>query len=409
MSGWVLVSTGLMKPTIKILSIVEATTINAVAKNVLGFHRSARELNQASDFPAIEGRVVTFERQRDDAKPPNEFVTVMRELGFEIDVIPERRRFDLSVLPALRKAVEQYNPDVVVTNSVKSHFLLWRSHLSRKFPWIAFHHGYTTTDRKMRLYNRIDRWSLPAADRLITVCHAFARELASSTGVPLENISVLHNSIRPQPPASEADAQSIRSKLGIADNERVILSVGRLSKEKAHIDLLAAFKRLRETNPEINCKLIIAGDGPERARLEAAAESFGLKERIVFTGQVRNVQTFYAAADVFALPSHSEGSPNVLLEAMAAQLPIVATAVGGVPEIVEDNVSALLVPSNDSPALAVTISRLLTDSELARRLTTNASALVITKHSPEQYVRSLVEIYQAVIDQRIPKNSLSGA
>ena len=390
--------------TIKILSIVEATTINAVAKNVLEFHRSARELNQASDFPAIEGRLVTFERRPDDAQPANEFVTGTRELGFEIDVIPERRRFDLSVLPALRNAVEQCNPDIVVTNSVKSHFLLWRSHLSRKFPWVAFHHGYTTTDRKMRLYNRIDRWSLPAADRLVTVCHAFARELASSTGVPLENISVQHNSIRLQPPESKADAQSIRSKLGIADNERVILSVGRLSKEKAHIDLLAAFKRLRETNPEINCKLIIVGDGPERARLEAAAESFGLKERIVFTGQVRNVETFYAAADVFVLPSHSEGSPNVLLEAMAARLPIVATAVGGVPEIVEDNVSALLVPANDPPALAAAIARLLADSDLARQLTSNALALVVTRHSPEQYVRSLVTIYRDVIDRRTKKS-----
>src|SRR5437870_6875882 len=252
-----------MKPTIKILSIVEATTINAVAKNVLEFHRSAREINQASDFPAIEGRLVTFGRRPDDAQSPNEFVTSTHELGFEIDVIPERRRFDLSVLPALRNAVEQHNPNVVITHSVKSHFLLWRSHLSRKFPWIAFHHGYTTTDRKMRLYNRIDRWSLPVADRLVTVCYAFARELARSTGVPLEKISVQHNSIRPQPPATEEDVQALRSKLGIADNERVILSVGRLSKEKAHIDLLAAFKRLRETNPEINCKLIIAGDGPE--------------------------------------------------------------------------------------------------------------------------------------------------
>lgn len=396
-----------MPSTIKILSIVEATTINAIAKSVLEFHRSARELNQASDFPAIEGRVVTFERQRDNAQPPNEFTAATRELGLEIDAIPERRRFDLKVIPALRNAVEQYNPNIVVTHSVKSHFLLWRSHLSQKFPWVAFHHGYTTTDRKMRLYNRIDRWSLPAADRLVTVCRAFARELASSTGVPLENISVQHNSIRPRPRASAEDTKALRTKLGIASDQRILLCVGRLSKEKAHIDLLAAFKRLLETSPKMNCMLIIAGDGPERGRLEAAAESFGLKESVILAGQVRNVQTLYAASDVFALPSHSEGSPNVLLEAMAANLPIVATDVGGVPEIAENNESALLVPAHDSPALAAAIAHLLTDSELARRLTTNASALVITKHSPEQYVRSLVEIYCNAIDQRTAKKPFS--
>jgi glycosyltransferase involved in cell wall biosynthesis len=288
----------------------------------------------------------------------------------------------------------------VVSHSVKSHFVLWRSRVWQKYPWVAFHHGYTTTDRKMRVYNRVDRWSLPAADRLITVCHAFAQELASGTGVPLENISVLHNSIRPQPPATAAEVQELRSRFGIANDERIVLAVGRLSKEKAHIDLLAAFNRLRETNPEINCKLIIVGEGPERGRLEAAAESFSRKANVIFAGQVSDVRPFYAAADVLALPSYSEGSPNVLLEAMAAEIPVVATRVGGVPEIVEDNVSALLVAANDSSSMAAAIARVLTDNALAQTLTANAATLVATRYAPENHVRSLMHIYREVIDRR---------
>src|SRR5207237_6913302 len=116
--------------------------------------------------------------------------------------------------------------------------------------------------------------------------------------------------------------------------------------------------------------------------------------------QLSDVQPFYAAADVLVLPSHSEGSPNVLLEAMAAALPIVATSVGGVPEMVESNESALLVPSNDSPALAAGITRLLTDTKLGHRLATNASALVASRYSPEEYVQSMAEIYLEVINQR---------
>jgi glycosyltransferase involved in cell wall biosynthesis len=176
--------------------------------------------------------------------------------------------------------------------------------------------------------------------------------------------------------------------------------VGRLSREKAHIDLLEAFKRLSESNPEISSKLIIVGDGPERARLETAAKSLGCKERVIFAGHVSDVRTFYVTADVFVLPSHSEGSPNVLLEAMAANLPIVATAVGGVPEMVENNESALLVPPNDPPSIAGAIARLLTDEELVLRLTTNAATLVDTRYTPENYVRSVVEIYRGVIDVR---------
>jgi glycosyltransferase involved in cell wall biosynthesis len=112
------------------------------------------------------------------------------------------------------------------------------------------------------------------------------------------------------------------------------------------------------------------------------------------------VLLFYAAADAFALPSHSEGSPNVLLEAMAASLPIAATRVGGVPEIVENNESALLVPVNDPDAMAAALVRILSDQNLAERLTTNSAALVANQFTPEKYVRALVEIYREVIDRR---------
>jgi glycosyltransferase involved in cell wall biosynthesis len=384
--------------SIKLLTIVEATTINAVAKTVLEFYRSARELSQsAAGFPLIDGCVVTFDRRRDDTASPNEFVAAARAQELDVEIIPERRRFDMSVIPALRRIVESRGSDLIITNSVKSHFLLWRSGLWRKHPWIAFHHGYTDTDRKMRLYNRLDRWSLPHADRVVTVCRAFAQELAKSTGVSMDKISVQHNSIRRQPPASEADVNVLRTRLGIGETEKVVLAVGRLSREKGHHDLIQGFKRLRETNPALSVKLVIVGDGPERSRLETAVESFGVKGLVVFAGHVSDVQPFYGLADVFALPSHSEGSPNVLLEAMAANVPIVATAVGGVPEIVSHNESALLVPSNDPPALALAITRMTTDRELARRLTANATSLVASRFAPEHWARSLIELYAGVL------------
>jgi glycosyltransferase involved in cell wall biosynthesis len=388
------------RSTLKILSIVEAASINAVAKNVLEFHRSAREMAPLMDFPNVEACLATFARRQDVTQSPNEFVRAARELQLEVEIISERRRFDLSVLPALRNIVERQRPDVVVSHSVKSHFLVWRSQLWRNCPWIAFHHGYTTTDRKMRIYNHLDRWSLPSADRVVTVCHAFARELATNTGVPIAKIAVQHNSIRPRPLASPADAQALRSKLGIAPDESVLLAAGRLSKEKAHLDLLAAFARLRETNRDLKYKLVIVGDGPERGTLEAAARSNGINDDVIFTGQENDVQPFYAAADVFVLPSHSEGSPNVLLEAMAANVPIVATDVGGVPEIVENNESAVLIPANDPNAMAGAIARVLNDPDFAGRLTTKSAALVTSLYTPAEYVRSLVEIFQGTINAR---------
>lgn len=388
---------------IKILAIVEATTVNALAKNVLEFQRVASELEQqSSDFPGIELSLVTFDRASSgsEARSDNEFVSAARELGVEIDIVQERRRFDLNVISALRQIVAQRVPDIVVTHSVKSHFLVLRSRLWRAFPWVAFHHGYTSTDRKMRLYNQFDRWSLPKADRVITVCEAFAQDLARTKGVARARVSVKHNSIRPQSSSVAEEARALREQLRIADDERIVLAVGRLSREKAHADLIEACNHLRATHPDLKAKFVIVGEGPERDNLEALAASLGISDRIIFTGHESDVRPYYEFADVLANSSHSEGSPYVLLEAMSIGLPIVATAVGGVPEMLKDEDSALLVPARNRQAMAAAIARLLSDEQLAKTLSKNATGLVATRFSPEAYVRSLTEIYREVIRGR---------
>ncbi|HYJ86882.1 MAG TPA: glycosyltransferase family 4 protein [Pyrinomonadaceae bacterium] len=390
---------------LKILAVVEATTVNAVAKNMLDFHRAARDLMQKDpDLMTIETSLVTFVRPNRKAHSDNEFVKAARELGLEISVIPERFRFDTSVIPALRNIVLRGAPDIVITHQVKSHLLMKLSRLSQLYAWVAFHHGYTTTDRKMRAYNLLNRWSLPAADGVVTVCEAFARDLALA-GVPRKRIHVQHNSIRPEPVASLEESKLLRQRLGIGDKEALVLTVGRLSREKAQMDLLVAFNQMLTIDSETPAKLVIVGEGLERGRLEAAATSLGLRNRVMFTGEVSNVQPYYGAADVFVLPSHSEGSPYVLLEAMSAKVPIVATVVGGVPEMVKDEESALLVPSCNPRALASAIARVLHDPELAVRLTENAYRLVTTSYAPQTQIRSLLKLYLSLLRSQAGDNS----
>ena len=385
----------------KVVSLIEASTVNAVAKGAIEYVCTSRQLaEQSAEAPRVEGSFITYDRRLDHRETPNEFVLASRAAEIEIDVIPERRRFDLGVIPKLRALIEQRQPDLVVSHSVKSHFVMWRSGLAKKFPWLALHHGYTATDRKMRIYNRLDRWALPNTDQILTVCHAFARELAEITRVPVERILVQHNAIRPKPTPSEQAVQAVRERFGIANGESVIIAIGRLSREKAHADLIAAFNELCEVNPDLNCKLIIVGDGPERSQLELNAHSSRSASRIVFAGFAPDVQSFYAMANVFVLPSRSEGSPNVLLEAMAAGVPVVSTAVGGVPEIVVNEESALLVGAHSPSSLATAIARVLRNRELAQQLIASARALVFTKYQPEVYARNLTRIYGSVIEAR---------
>jgi len=389
-----------MNRSMKILSVVEATNVNAVAKVVLDFYVTARELSASRDeLLKVAGSIVTFDRAN-RGQMENDFALAARRAGVELDTIPERRRFDLRVLSALERIVAERQPDIIVTNSVKSHFVMWRSRIWRKYPWAAFHHGYTMTDRKMLLYNRFDRWSLPKADVVVTVCNAFAKELMTVSRVPPERLRVQHNSIRLPPPPPPELVNALRAQLGLSSNQCLILSVGRLSKEKAHADLIEAFKQLCDMHPELDSRLLIVGDGPEREPLEAAARVSGIGRRIIFAGQAADVRPYYTLADVFVLPSHSEGSPNVLLEAMAARVPVVATAVGGVLEIVENEKSALVVPAGDLKALSEAIARVLRDSSLGSRLAESASVLLARNHTPETYVNAIVKIYDDAISGR---------
>jgi glycosyltransferase involved in cell wall biosynthesis len=403
-------------PTIKLLAVMEPKTVTGAAKNMLDFCRFARDFkNKFPESAIFETSILTFERGREPvqresqpsqrkeeesaalaAESPNEFVQAARDLGLDVDIIPERFRFDLRVIPGLRESIERRAPDIVLTHHVKSHFLMKMSRLWRKYPWVAFHHGYTKTHLREHLYNRLDRLSLPTARRVVTVCQAFADELVMA-GVRPERITVQHNSIGREEAATAEEVSALKKGFGIREDERIVLAIGRLSSEKAHIDLISAFRRLLEMKAEVKAKLLIVGDGPERKRLEAAVSADGIKEHVIFAGQISNVKPYYAAADVMVLPSHSEGSPYVLLEAMAAGLAIVATAVGGVPEMVKDEESALLVPARNPQAMAEAIWRVLTDAEVAGRLTLNASALIATRYSPETYVRSLLEMYREII------------
>ena len=393
-------------PPIRLLALMEATTVTGPAKLLIEFCRQARALAEAG-APRVEASVVTFHRApadgtdngRWEAAAPNRFVEAARGAGVVVDVIEERFRFDPGVLGQLRRIVERRAPDVVETHMIKSHLLVRLSGVALRRPWVAFHHGYTTTDLKMRLYNQVNRLTLPAATRVATVCGPFARQLERA-GVRPERIFVRHSSVAAGPRPGDAEVRELRSRLGVAESERVILSVGRLSREKGHADLVQSLARLARLHPALGFKAVIVGDGPERARVEAEAASAGVGDRMVFAGHADDVRPFYAAADVLALPSHSEGSPLVLLEAMAAGVPVVATDVGGVPEVAADGETALLVPARDARAFAAALARVLSDPKLAHALAETASARVAADFSSEARARALINFYSRLVERR---------
>lgn len=346
----------------KIVSIVEAVQVSGLAKPALLFAEEATKIG--SDVT-----ILNFVRGAEQSP----FMLQARSAGVKVEPIYESRAFDVDIVYSLRRYITEIKPSVIFTHAVKSHFLARLLRLNKTARWIAFHHGYTTTDRTTLVYNQLNRWSLREAHRVVTVCKSFVPELVAG-GVPESKITVQHNCARPYTHPGHRAVDALKRRLGIS-REKVLLSVGRLSEEKGHIDLIEAFSQL---GPEVH--LIVAGDGPEWPRLERRARELGIIASVHFMGHVADVSALYAAADVFVLPSYSEGSPNVILEALMAGLPIVATQVGGIPEMLP---TGSLVPAHNVRELASAINRALG----ANRLAVNEA---IEKWSPEAYYRGVM-------------------
>jgi len=243
----------------------------------------------------------------------------------------------------------------------------------------------------MRVYNQLDWWSLQTADEVLTSSEAFVEELERKNVHP-DHIHVQHMPIRPFAPVSEERKSELRQQLGFNALTRVLLCVGRLSHEKGHADLVQAFPKILELAGDSPLRLVLVGEGPERLRLEELCRGLNLTDVVIFAGQQDDIDPYFGIADVFLLPSLSEGCPNVLLEAMAAGVPVVATAVGGVPELVTSGRDAILVKKHDWAGLASATAQLLRDRQLRDRLVFFAHEIVSRK-TPEAYFKSIVSIF----------------
>ena len=375
-------------PPVRILAMMEAASVTGPAKNLIGFSSWLAGEEGAKSGLAVS--IATFCREAGNEG----FASAARAAGIDTHVIRERRRFDRGVIPQLREIVARVRPGIIQTHNGKSHLLV-RSlpDLRAQRNWFAFQHGYQDTDLKLRLYNQVDRLTLRSADRVVSVCQAFAPRLIAY-GVRPERIRILHNAAVPLAASVEGERLQLRERLRIADTESVILTIGRLSREKGHADLLRAVALLPASRA---WKLVVVGIGPEKDALEALAIALGIRERVVFAGFHTNVSAFYAIADVFVLPSHSEGSSNVLLEAMVSRVPIVATNVGGTPQILSHEDTGLLVPVSEAPVLAAAIERLLMEPALAARFSDAARFQANREFSVERYRQRLSSFYAEVL------------
>lgn len=213
-----------------------------------------------------------------------------------------------------------------------------------------------------------------------------ARAFLEREGVPASSIAVIPNGI-------DGAKFGERSLARAPKAPRKVITVANLRPEKSHETLIAAAAELAADFPDVQFQIV--GDGPRRAELEALVRARALERTVVFLGHREDVPDLLDAADAFVLPSRSEAFPNGAIEAMAAGLPVVASAVGGLLDLIEPNRTGLLVPPGNAAALATALRRLFSEPDLAARLGQAAQTQVRQRYSFERMVASFEELYAA--------------
>jgi glycosyltransferase involved in cell wall biosynthesis len=219
----------------------------------------------------------------------------------------------------------------------------------------------------------------------------FVEQSVIQSGLPADHVSVIYDGVQIMPEISPAQRESARNQLGIAREIPCIGNVAAFVPEKGHALLLDAFTKLRAQLPE--CVLLLRGEGPELAMLHSLSRKLHVEGAVKFLPPSIDIETMFAAMDIFAFPSYEEPLGSALLAAMAQALPVVAIARGGIPEVVEDGKNGLLVNVLDPDAFSSAILRLVVHADEARRLGMAARETALTRFSANQMVEESLRLY----------------
>jgi glycosyltransferase involved in cell wall biosynthesis len=308
--------------------------------------------------------------------------------------IDDRGPFDWRVVPAMLRICRQHNVDIWHAHDYKTNLLGLLLRHRHPMRLVTTVHGWVEFTPRTRLYYFADRWSLPKYEKVICVSEDLLQQV-EHYGVRGPRSVLIENAIDTDQFHRTQSPSAAKQRLGWPAQRRLVGAVGRLSPEKAFDVLIRAIRELVETGSDVG--LIIAGDGPEKQSLDALIDECGLRARVRLTGFQSDLRPLYEAMDLFVLSSLREGLPNVLLEAMAMEVPVVATQIAGIPRVITDSTNGLLVPPGNQAALVDAMKRALASDELRARLATAAQRTIEQRYSFAVRMQKVVAIYDALL------------
>jgi glycosyltransferase involved in cell wall biosynthesis len=316
----------------------------------------------------------------------------LREAGVPVHSLSPHKYFPL-YLATLPWLIARTRPDILHCHLIPSNILAKPLGALLGVPLIINHDH---TNDPHRIDNKgllaLDKTTNRLAHHIVAVAGACRDFLIEHEGVPPEKITLVPNAIdlRRFSPGTVTRSAS-RAALGLTGEGPVVAGVGRLNPQKNFSLFLEIAALLAPEFPEV--RFLLAGEGPEESMLRAKVRELGLGDRVVFAGYVADTRRVYVAADVLLMPSRFEGLPMTLLEAMAMGLPVVASRLDGIAEVVEDGKEGFLVDAGDGAGFADRVARVLGSEEVASSLAAAARAKIEAGFSVERMTSAVEEIY----------------
>lgn len=334
----------------------------------------------------------------------NPIADVLRRLGIPVDLVPIPNLRTLTGLPRLVRYLREQKADILHTQLQFSDALGSIAARILNIPTVSTLHIVDGAPRSQRssLRRELTWWSLRHfSSHIIAVSEEARQQYLRKKRVPPAKITTLYNGIDLSNfvPLSEDERLQERVALGLPPDAKVITTVAVLRPAKGIQYQIEALPRILKAVP--NAYYLVVGDGQHRGALESAARQHRVADRVIFTGARKDIPNLLALSDVFVLPTLDEALPTVVAEAMAAGKPIVASRVGGVPEMVEDGRNGFLVPSAKPDKLADACLRLIQQPNQARSMGQAGREIVKKKFNAAKQVQKLSNLYLSLLDNRI--------
>ena len=369
---------------LRILDLRDTNEVGGPGKTIL-------ETARAIDSSRFQLEVAVFRARDEQDETP--FTAAAREYGLPVHTIRGYNQFDPRLIYRTAALIRDRQIDIVHAHEVKSDVISLLASRLRRVTLVTTLHGWIGNSRKQHAFIALDRRVVRSFDLVIAVSRPIFQE-ALDAGVPQSRLRLLNNAVVLEHYRRNGTAGSLARLIGREPRGPVVVSVGRLSAEKGHADLLDALALASRGGQRLEA--VLAGDGAERQRLEARARDLGLADWVHFPGYLERPQAVLNEADLMVLPSHTEGLPNAALEALAMDVPVLATNVGGTPEVITDGETGRLVPARDPRAMAAALEDFLQHRDAWAETARRGRERVVNEFDFRTRTRRLEEMYLSV-------------